>query len=491
MSGSGAARAVEVLRVLQLSALHKWRLGAIADYVIGHAHGDNDQPVLQDAANLHTMMALEDLTGQLCDCQWLQKDSQLSQIQMDIDVTQQALDLGQDSVQCERLQHTATGKYEMDRLIEDLEAEYSTLELEIRAIQLQHGEGHWANYFRGDKCFFLLSLVDLSNICAVALFVTGISHDALDGWLCVYPVVHLLCLVPTWVGQPDSTCRGFLSWLKADDDPINHFFRAIHLACVCVAFVGMSLLLSSPENVHINIARTLTSATCFLIFVHSKHLFLVAAVLVRALALVAPFFGTMGVLALIFGKICQDLYGPDVDLNRRFQDLKEIVLTTFQLFTACGWPGLMWEFTSKTNLGTSALFCAYMFVSSLLFGQLVLGVIISISEEVLSYKSIRFMKPVHRYLVDLPEHERDAFLKAIYRIGFQLAHIHQEIYQLTHRSSPVCCIPEVPNSKSASESLRTAVPRALEGSNTRLSDNSFMNNLPWSSLDPKGARLCC
>jgi len=242
----------------------------------------------------------------------------------------------------------------------------------------------------------------------------------------------LLCLVPIWWRG------GFLSWLTAEDDPtIQHFFRFTHLLIVCAACVGGALLLIKPDNIHVNLSRFATSLTCFLVFLHSKHLFLVVAVLVRALALVGPFAGTMAVIALMFGKLCQDLYGPDVDTNERFQDLKQIILTTFQLFTGCGWPGVMWEFTSKTNLGTTTLFCVYMFLSNLLFGQLILGVIISISEQVLGYKSIRFMKPLQHYICDLPEHQAEALLRATYRLGFELAPIHREIYRLTHGGIPI------------------------------------------------------
>jgi len=273
----------------------------------------------------------------------------------------------------------------------------------------------------------------LSNIFVVSLYVTGISHEGLDSWLCAYPLIQAACLfgalIPIHLSgddTPASSRGGFFSWLLASDDPIKAFSRGIHFLCICTSLVGLGLLLNEPDN----ISRTLTSATCFLIFVHSKHLFLVVALLTRALLLVGPFFATIGVLAVLFGKICQDLYGPDIDTNQRFQDLKEIVLTTFQLFTGCSWHAIMWEISSRTHLGSTALFCSYQFVSSLLFGQLILGVIISISEEILGFKSIRINKLVTPYLKDLEEHQRDAFLRAFYGIGLQLAHIHEEIYQL-------------------------------------------------------------
>jgi len=478
-SGKAGHRTFQILRLVQLSALHKWRLAAIAEYVIDHGNrSEDDTQALEDARNLYNMMALGELTSQCAVCKWLQLDVELSQVQMDIDQIQEALSRGENVVECDRLQRTARGKYEMDELITELEAEHWVLETRIRHFQAKQGTGHWTNYFRSEKVHFLLMLLDLSNILAASLYVTGISIDGLDAWLCVYPVVHLLCLLPTWFkgfGDEHSS-KGFVSWLLAHDDPIKSFARIFTFSVVCTSLVGMILLLSKPDNVHVNISRTLTSTTCFLVFVHGKHFFLILATLVRALALVAPFFATMGVLAILFGKMCQDIYGSDIDTNDRYQSLKTIVLTGFQLFTGCGWHEVMWEFTSQSNFGTTALFCVYMFVSSLLFGQLILGVVISISEEVLEFKSVRVNKLVTSHLKGLQEYQREAFLKSFYAVSCQLAHINEEIHRLGKGKTPIYMMPKSPESSAGLHQCCDRLPDVVDISDTASDDTNVASH---------------
>ena len=45
----------------------------------------------------------------------------------------------------------------------------------------------------------------------------------------------------------------------------------------------------------------------------------------------------------------------------------------FQLFVGEGWEGIAWDVALGTNYGSNLLFIVYVFFSTLLFGQLVLG----------------------------------------------------------------------------------------------------------------------
>jgi len=430
---------------------------------------------VQDPKNLFYMLSLTELTSKLSECKWWRLDAMLSQVQLDIDDVRNALAMGANSVECERLQRKATGRVAMNQLLFDLATEHADFSHSLRLLQQEEGLGDWTDYFASDMCFFLLYLVDLTNIFAVSLYMTGISLDILDGWLCVYPVLQLLFVVPTWFKHISSGRSGFFAWLLSYDEPTQFFSRSLTVVCITASFVGLGML-QSDSTVPQNVSRTLLSATCFLTFVHSKHFNAVTNMLSRALMCVVPFFSTMLVFALLFGKFCQDVYGADVDVNSYFGDLRDILVTTFRIFTAEGWHEIMWQLSSRTNLGTTALFCAYVFISSLLLGQLILGVIITISEDVLSFKSMRMHKLIAPYLKGLEDHEQKAFLINFFTVSCQLFHILEEIHQLQSGRCPMLWAQEK-TPPLAPATVSTSLAKAAGALITKQSSDSVFSDL--------------
>jgi len=424
----GDSRTGELRKLVQLTTLHKWCLAAIADFVQDRSKNVTQGLEAIGKRDAYKMATLAELTCQLYECKWWQHDIRLYQVLMDIDDANEALLLGSTSLECERLHRTATGTAEIEGLLADLEAEQRILEDSLHLVKQEEEREHWTSWCSSESCFLLLYLVDLTNVFAVCLYVSGISIDVLDGWLSVYPCIHLLALLPRWR-------NGMLFWLFAYEDPIYFSNRVATLSIVIISFVGLALLYNESDGVADNVSRTLLSTTCLLTLFHGSYFRVALTVLSRALTFAGPFFATVSILALGFGKLCHDLY-EDVD-EQYFTDLKGIVLTTFRLFTTSGWHNIMWYFIEQTNMATAILFSAYMFIVSLLFGQLILGIIISISQQVLSFKSIRMHKLVPPYLQGLQRHERRALLNDFKLISAQLAHIHEEIYQLRHGRAPI------------------------------------------------------
>jgi len=195
------------------------------------------------------------------------------------------------------------------------------------------------------------------------------------------------------------------------------------------------VLLQSGASVPENVSRTMLALTCFMIFVHSRPFVLIYISLFRALMIILPIGVTSFVFNVFFGKMCQDIY-KDVDQWKYFSNFRDIVLTTFQLFTSEGWEVIMWNLSHSTNVGTAFLFCVYVFISSLLFGQLILGVIAGVFQEVAQFSSTRIHALVAPHLSGLSDGRSEALLGDFSTLSYQLSHLHESIEHLGGSNSP-------------------------------------------------------
>ena len=140
-----------------------------------------------------------------------------------------------------------------------------------------------------------------------------------------------------------------------------------------------------------------------------------------------PFLGTQLMAMMFFSLMCRDLFGST---TVHFADFGMALTTTFRLFVGEGWHYIMYDTAEHTSNATKFLFMLYVFFSTLLFGQLVLGVIIAVFGEVKSFSSPRLydaLKPLNN---NLNESERARLFSDFLKINWILMGIHEKIGKL-------------------------------------------------------------
>ena len=90
----------------------------------------------------------------------------------------------------------------------------------------------------------------------------------------------------------------------------------------------------------------------------------------------------------------------------------------------------MWYFHFQTHFGTTILFCIYVFINTLLCAQLLLGFIITVSQNVDSYPSVTIYEALKSVTSRLPEKEKETLIEDFLTINFKLMELHEAIDNL-------------------------------------------------------------
>lgn len=215
--------------------------------------------------------------------------------------------------------------------------------------------------------------------------------------------------------------------------------RIIALFTVCASWTGLFLMFIQAEEgidllgetyvVEQRYQRTMVGFTASFVFTRSRHFARMVNTMSRSLQACWPFIFTALLVMLAFGELCELLY-KDADTPPYFTTTSRSFTTVFQIFVG-EWTEIMWDISVVTNYGTTLLFVVYAFFSTLLFGQLVLGVIISVFVEADSFASSRIYDAIVPVYQNLNETEREALVADFLTINYRLIHIHEQIEILT------------------------------------------------------------
>jgi len=143
----------------------------------------------------------------------------------------------------------------------------------------------------------------------------------------------------------------------------------------------------------------------------------------------------MTVFAMLFAVLCVDLYSH-LDVTgfvygaHHYSDFSHGMATNFRLFVGEGWHLIMYDCAFQTNHATFILFLGYEFVNGLLMANLVLGIVISVFNEVSEVAdatSIRVYDLIAPHLHNLAEREMEIVSTDLKRINWVLADIHTQI----------------------------------------------------------------
>ena len=137
---------------------------------------------------------------------------------------------------------------------------------------------------------------------------------------------------------------------------------------------------------------------------------------------------TMLVIMTVFSLMARDLYGDITeDGYLLFPDFVRSFITMFRLFIGEGWHGIMYEAANGSDNTAKAFFMLYTFLVTMLFGQLLVGVIISQYQDVEQVISMRVFSTIERLCQDLSANEKEQLMEDFLAVNYRLMHIHEEI----------------------------------------------------------------
>jgi len=306
---------------------------------------------------------------------------------------------------------------ELHKVEEDLTRETNALQ-----------SGWW--FLCGEQASFVLYLIAWLNAFVVALYVTTIPIELYDNLLRVFPFINGAHVVLEMV-----LCKGPARYFRSTDREEKKMVRMLNVLVVCISFVGMFFQLIQAENgvlgvvVEVRIQRLLVGITVILVFSRSRQFLRMINMMNKSISSCWPFIATMIIVMLAFGQLCETLF-KDSDIPPYFSDPWKSFTTTIQLFVGEGWNSIMWDVGQATNYASTLLFIAYVFFSTLLFGQLVLGVIIAVFCEAESFPSVRIYEAIAPIYHALNETERETLIEDFLKINYLLVDVHEQIEKL-------------------------------------------------------------
>jgi len=425
---------VEELAVtVQLVTLHKWRFSAIHAYVCGEQEspeGGLEEPG-RAVLDLDRMMRLVYMSSALSENKSLRLDGMIQQVRDEIEDVTAALRNGED-VEIQRLGRSANCRAELSALHWSLIRELRGLENDLSCEGKALVQGMWWLY--GEEFVFVMYLLAWANGLVLALYVTSLPHDIFDTLLAIFPVIN-----GVHVAVEIVLCGGIRKYVLSADRKDRQSSRIGALVIVLGSLAGLlAMAVGAEEGVtmagttfHIekNYQRTLVALTTLFVFTRSRYFSRMVKTMQKSLSVCWPFVLTALLSMLAFSTLCGFLYK---DLGTAyFASTITSFFTAFQLSLGEGWDKVMWDVSHATNYATTLLFVVYVFFSTLLFGQLVLGVIIAVFVEADSFASSRVYNTLQPISGNLNEAEREALMEDFLRINYQLLDIHEHIEKLT------------------------------------------------------------
>ena len=239
-----------------------------------------------------------------------------------------------------------------------------------------------------------------------------------------------------------------MEYLTATKAPSKRMMRRIVAVVVGVSLLGMALYFArkinnnEPVLLPVRLERTFLSFTVLLVFTHSRQFSRTLHTFVMTLAAVMPYVLTMCTTAMVFGLFCVDMFAGKgivgyLDGKEHFPDFGHSIATMFRLFVGEGWHLIFYDVAWKTSHATMFLFMAYRFFSGLLIGQLLIGVVITVYNEVTEIaarNSIRVYDAVEPMVRNLRMGDRDALIEDFVYLNWRLFDVHCGIERLSKLS---------------------------------------------------------
>jgi len=278
---------------------------------------------------------------------------------------------------------------------------------------------------------FLLYLIAWSNIFAVSLYLTKLPTVWLDRWLCLYPL-----LKGAYLGLQIWLHGGPKKHFKSQEEPFDFYLQLLNAAVVGLGLLGVFFfILREIQDGTVlgeRYERLFLASTSLLVLTLSPYFAKALNALYLSILATMPFGGTMVCIMLIFSEMLQDLYKDNPRIPEGyFSDFGKSFQLVFWIFLGENWNGVMWDVQQATHHGTTVLFIVYTFASTLLFAQLVLGVIIAVYSDIAGFLSPRLyiiLKPLYS---ELSEAEKHRLMQNFLKINYLLKPIHEKIEELT------------------------------------------------------------
>jgi len=410
----------------QLVALHRWRMVQVWQFVCATEEKaeQNRLEAGSDVLELDRMIRLVTLSSQLAVDSALRLDALLMQVSQEIADVEEAIANGDSDFTCDRLDRIAEGEVEIQKLLEDLEAEQLSIEGAMQEAMRRSGEGSVVGFACSPIAEFVCYLLAWTNVFAISLYITTLAPSNLDMWLSCYP-----CLQGSQVLLEIIHCRGLINFLMSTHQPELRLRRRLHVFFVGCSLWGMILFILREDGANRlfsgNVERFILSLTCLMVFTRNPYFGQMLSQLSRSVIVCYPYLAITFITLLAFAQVCRDVY-HDSDPKGYFKDLGTSMVYMLQIWTGNGF-GIMWDQWFYTNYASALLFNAYQFFQALLFSNLVLGVIIGIFSEVEASGSARVYDALRALNLDMTEAEKEGLLADFLSINWMLLHVHSKI----------------------------------------------------------------
>jgi len=424
----------EVVLIAQLVTMHKWRLFELYKYVkkLNNSEGDEERIIHQKAATLspndfHRLMTLADLSFKLSDSKALRLDAMAMQIDREVDAVKEAIANGDDTIDIDRLGDefgTRTGVDEMRNLQTFLEDEHDLTEEQIQ--QLTNDRTRLIREFWA----WFLYLLAWVNVMTASLYATAVRTSTLDIILALFPfsqVVHTIYEV--------HITGGFNAYCKSVAEPARRLGRLLTLMLLMISFCGVFFHHITYGVLPMNLSRSMMAATCWLVFVRSASFARMLHTFSLSFQSCTPYLVTMLIIMMICSITARDLYHDkafEEDGTALFSTFTYSFITMFRLFIGEGWHGIMYAAAYNTSSASKYFFMLYTFLVTMLFGQLLIGVIISqyqAVEEVVSTRVFLVHQTCCETNVSNAE-EKEQTMDDFLAINHRLYGIHNEINRI-------------------------------------------------------------
>jgi len=376
--------------------------------------------------DFHRLMYLADLSFKLTESEALRLDALLMQIDLDIGDVKVAMQHGADSVEIERVHQEASTKEEMLALKVTLEEEHEATDLQIQAASTDR-----TRVIR-ELWGWVLYIVAWLNVMTCSFYATGIPIDALDLILAFFPVLQF-----AHTAYEIYTVGTFNRYCESAAEPARRLARLLTVFILTVSFVGLFFHHFAYGVLPKNLSRTMLAATCWFVFIRSVTFGRMLHTMSLSFWSCTPYLLTMFIIMMIASIAARDLYHDkayEEDGSALFPDFTRSFITMFRLFIGEGWHGVMYAAAYNTNAASKYFFMMYTFLVTMLFGQLLLGVIISQYQNVEEVISTRVFLVVQQVAEggSSSSAEREQVMDEFLSINYKMFGIHTEIDRISN-----------------------------------------------------------
>jgi len=321
--------------------------------------------------------------------------------------------------------------------------------MQAHAIQmLTEGREHvtWRTMLgRTPFILYTLYLIGWCNIWVAAIWIArsvdglmdDLSSDDMDVALMVYTAVQGSYILfemckAYWRSSlkfPFSLFEYFIS-SKSPDMRISHCGSFIFIV---ISSAGCVML--SWDLWEANCARFLVCWSCLLVLTRSKIFAKIVTTLSFSLNATLPYLCTMIIIMFTYAILAQDLFEETAledDGSKLFPNFVMSCFTMWRLFIGEGWHGIMYSATDNTSSASKFFFMSYTFIATMLFGQLLVGVIISMYNDVdgIRYDRVyRIIEPLWRMC---NQDEKEQLLEDLLEINWRLFGLQRQLHSVTH-----------------------------------------------------------